>query len=344
MDKQDTVPWERQNVLPKKKDIGRERILVFKEWKQQITSEKCNPFLNFTAKEIISATNNFRKGKIVVEHAFLYRGCFENRSILVEMKNEKFNDGKYRDQFIQGLAIAVQVSHHRNALKLLGICLEFDCPAAVYEDSGDLKYLPDLLFQSVNSRATVPFPWSSRLRIAKDIANILVYLHTAFPTPLIYQDMKPRWIFIDQGGVTKLYNFCYSIALPLGKPEITDDITGTIGYLAPDKFQTQIVNTKCDVYSFGVVLLTLLSGYRVSDSRIPESNSPTLLSYMKERICEQGHLQDIVDERILIGGSELEEREQVQAFWNLALKCTQENGIDRPEMIDVAKNLKVLKI
>ncbi|RVW31520.1 Non-functional pseudokinase ZED1 [Vitis vinifera] len=57
----------------------------------------------------------------------------------------------------------------------------------------------------------------SRLRIAYDIANVIAYLHIAFPRSIIHTDIKPSSFFLDQDCAAKLSDFSLSITLPEGE-------------------------------------------------------------------------------------------------------------------------------
>lgn len=45
------------------------------------------------------------------------------------------------------------------------------------------------------------------MKIAEDIATALAYLHTAFPRPFVYANMKLENILLDEDGVAKLWDF-----------------------------------------------------------------------------------------------------------------------------------------
>lgn len=52
---------------------------------------------------------------------------------------------------------------------------------------------------------------------------------------------------------------------------------------------------------------------------------------------------EIVDPRILREVAGTVKEQQLQPFVALALRCTQEKGEDRPDMIDVAKELRKIE-
>ena len=86
-----------------------------------------NPIRTFLAKELQEATENYHPNLISGFVLFKwYKSCLEGRVIFVK----KCNDFDYGSGFANpervsnGIAVAAQVSGHKNALKLLGCCLE----------------------------------------------------------------------------------------------------------------------------------------------------------------------------------------------------------------------------
>ncbi|GMQ01266.1 hypothetical protein CsSME_00047962 [Camellia sinensis var. sinensis] len=95
---------------------------------------------------------------------------------------------------------------------------------------------------------------------------------------------------------------------------------------------------KSDVYSFGMILLELLARKRSIDwSR--DINQQSLLVWVKDSI-ENDQFNEFVDPRILKNKRGIKQEQQLQVVLALALRCTQYNKEDRPEMIDVTKELR----
>ncbi|XP_015570350.2 serine/threonine-protein kinase ZRK1 isoform X3 [Ricinus communis] len=143
----------------------------------------------------------------------------------------------------------------------------------------------------------------------------------------------------DEDYIAKVTGFSLSMSIPEGKTHIEDEVVGTPGYLAPAYFKTLMFNEKIDVYSFGVLLLVLLTGQQ------PILHSPTttarysLVNFVKEKI-EDERFDEIIDPVILEEGPWPEKERQLEIFLTLAMQCTHENEEDRPEITDVAKQLR----
>lgn len=331
-----TLPEMKRTRFPSfldKRQKEEERSLFFMEKNGSALHEELITTFNgrhkvpigiFNAKELIQATNNFSNpaGNTVFTMKF-FRGSLEGCQIVVWEKS-----GDYFHSRIHNIVMTSQMCHHKNVWKLLGCCLEFKVPALVYEHTAGFDFLDNLLFNfNVGGRI---LSWTSRLRIANDIANVIVYLHKAFPTPIIFRLLGPYNIIVDQCGVAKLFNFSRSISLPPGKLdfEVEECVTGFGAFIAPEYLYSGIVSQKTDVFAFGVLLLLLLTGKKDIDMARLKDKSQVML------------LHEIVDPKLMEDGGGIGQEQQILAILQLALKCIQWNCKDRPEMIDVARELK----
>ncbi|KAL2512024.1 Protein kinase superfamily protein [Abeliophyllum distichum] len=292
------------------------------------------PIRHFSAEEIISATNGFREMVGTGDSdGRMYSGFLEGRPILVKKRE---GDDWIIEKLIRDVTINSQMNHHKNVLKLLGCCLEFEHPALIYDFCGT-DLLSDILHDEYDCRRSLS--WTSRLRIASEIASVISYLHNAFPTPIIFRDIKPKNVIIDQHGVAKLFAFSLSISLPPGKLQVEDDVYGTFGYLDPVYFVSNIVTQKTDVYSFGMLLLQLLTGRKI----LYEIDFPTIFEFLNFCIDDTAELDGLVDPKILGEGGGVEQMEQIQAYLHLALRCVLRDQEDRPFIVDVAKQLRKIE-
>lgn len=288
---------------------------------------KSNPIRYFSDKELQKATNNYSSALDLHYSGSYkcYKGSVDDQLICVR----KF-DPNYRypfegplERIINEIAIATQMSAHKNVLKLLGCCLETQLPTLVYEFpmDGSLSHLSPNPNRRIQSQ---PLLLKSRLRIAWEIANVAAYLHTAFPRPFIHRDIRLANFFLDQDCAPKLFNFFFCIPIPEGETHATDEVMGITGNIAPESLKTGKFTEKNDVFSFGTLLLELLTGQRGYD--LSQDETALLLN------CGDGG----VDPTIPIEGEGILE----QQVYKLFLRCSSLTAEERPTMVDVSKELR----
>ncbi|KAL7231858.1 hypothetical protein ACSBR2_009979 [Camellia fascicularis] len=122
---------------------------------------------------------------------------------------------------------------------------------------GSIELLSKCLYES---KCSSSLTWKSRLKITNDIAYAIIYMHTVFSAPIIYRDLEPNNIIINQSSVAELLDFSVSISIPPGETQVEDKVVGTVGFIDPEYMSTGFLTEKSDVYSFGVILLELLTG------------------------------------------------------------------------------------
>ncbi|KAI3987219.1 hypothetical protein MKX01_031703 [Papaver californicum] len=289
----------------------------------------------FTAKELELATKNYSDKLILGRGGFgtVYKGTLPDGRV-VAIKKSKIVDDTQIEQFINEIVVLTQVNH-RNVVKVLGCCLEADVPLLVYE------YVSNgTLFQHIHDKAdgetSIFLSWKVRLRIATESAGALAYLHSAASVPIIHRDIKSANILLDENYTAKIADFGASRLNPLDQTQIDTLVKGTMGYLDPEYFSTNLLTNKSDVYSFGVVLLELLTGEKpLSLMKFQEQRSlATYFIYAMER----NELFKIIEPHVVNEGR----REQLIAFAELAKQCLNSKGEERPTMKEVTAELESL--
>lgn len=125
------------------------------------------------------------------------------------------------------------------------------------------------------------------MKIAEGVARGLEYLHEKANPPMIYRDLKPSKILLDESFNAKLSDFGFAKLGPTGgKTHVSYPVIGTYGYCAPEYAATGQLSTMSDIYSFGVVLLEIITGRRIIDNSRP-SEEQNLIAWVIDPLLFQ---------------------------------------------------------
>ncbi|CAF2126004.1 unnamed protein product [Brassica napus] len=289
----------------------------------------------FSSKELEKATENFSINRVLGQggQGTVYKGMLVDGRI-VAVKKSKVVDEDKLEEFINEVVILSQQINHRNIVKLFGCCLETQVPVLVYEfiPNGNLfEHLHDELDDDTMTT------WEVRLRIATDVAGALSYLHSAASFPIYHRDIKSTNIMLDEKCRAKVSDFGTSRSVTVDHTHLTTVVSGTVGYVDPEYFQSSQFTDKSDVYSFGVVLVELITGAKAI-SYIRSEENRTLATYFILAMKED-RLEEIIDARI----KEECKLEQVRVAAKLARKCLNLKGKKRPSMREVSMELEKLR-
>ncbi|XP_042502097.1 wall-associated receptor kinase 5-like [Macadamia integrifolia] len=326
--------------------IKRRRLIKLKEkffqenggllLQQQIASHKGGAKIAkiFTEEELKKATNNFHASRILGEggHGTVFKGILLGGKE-VAIKKSKIMDKGQIIEFINEVDILSQINH-RNVVKILGCCLETQVPMLVYEFISH-----GTLFQHIhNENQAVSISWGNRLRIATETAGALGYLHSAHSIPILHRDVKSCNILLDDNYTAKVSDFGASRLVPSDQTQMMTLVQGTLGYLDPECFQTGQLTDKSDVYSFGVVLAELLTGLKPLPPEGFGEHKSLVMHFISS--LEDNKLLHILDVRV----ANERNKEQFLSVAEIARKCLNIKGEDRPTMKEVATELESLRI
>ncbi|KAG7034561.1 putative serine/threonine-protein kinase PIX7, partial [Cucurbita argyrosperma subsp. argyrosperma] len=269
-------------------------------------SERASNLRVFTVPDLKSATKNFSRTCMVGEGGF---GCVYRGSI------------KSADNPSQKVEVAV---------KQLGYCADDDERGIqrllVYEFLANGSVSDHL-----SSRAEKTLSWAMRLRIARDAACGLTYLHEELDVQIIFRDFKSSNILLDEQWNAKLSDFGLArLGPPEGFTHVSTAIVGTMGYAAPEYIQTGHLTSKTDVWSYGVFLYELLTGRAPIDQNRPKSEQK-LLGWVKPYLTDIKKFQLILDPR-LKGKSHIKSAYKLSSVAN---RCLVRNPKNRPKMSDI---------
>ncbi|XP_030969448.1 receptor-like serine/threonine-protein kinase ALE2 isoform X1 [Quercus lobata] len=290
---------------------------------------------NFTLNDIERATNNFDPSRILGEGGFglVYSGILDDGKE-VAVKILKRADQHGGREFLAEVEMLSRL-HHRNLVKLIGICTEDHTRCLVYElvPNGSVEsHLHGV------DKETDPLEWDSRMKIALGAARGLAYLHEDSNPRVIHRDFKSSNILLEYDFTPKVSDFGLArTALDEGNKHISTHVMGTFGYLAPEYAMTGHLLVKSDVYSYGVVLLELLTGRKPVDLSQPPGEE-NLVAWARPLLtCKEG-LETIIDPAIKSNVS----FNSVAKVAAIASMCVQPEVTHRPFMGEVVQALKLV--
>eukprot|EP00698_Gefionella_okellyi_P005643 TRINITY_DN15117_c0_g1_i1.p1 TRINITY_DN15117_c0_g1~~TRINITY_DN15117_c0_g1_i1.p1 ORF type:complete len:969 (-),score=229.55 TRINITY_DN15117_c0_g1_i1:6-2912(-) len=133
---------------------------------------------------------------------------------------------------------------HQNVCQFLGASIAPPALCLITE------FMPRGSLFDVLHDASIPLTWLQRLRMARDTAAGMLYLHSLNP-PVIHRDLKTPNLLVDDHFTVKVADFGAS---RVKADSATMTSIGTPAWTAPEVLRNTRYSEKADVYSFGVVL------------------------------------------------------------------------------------------
>ncbi|KAL8162651.1 hypothetical protein V2J09_014140 [Rumex salicifolius] len=282
----------------------------------------------FTYKDLEEATKGFKEEIGRGACAIVYKGGIQGCQTLVAIKKIDCALFREADKEFKTEVSIIGKTHHKNLVRLIGVCHEDEHRMLVYEFMRNGS-LADFLFGETSPN------WLVRVQISLGVAKGLLYLHEECDNQIIHCDIKPQNILLDDNFEAKISDFGLSKLLMLNQYQTHTGIRGTKGYVAPEWFRNKPVTAKVDVYSFGVVLLELISCRRCINFEPTGDEIFILIDWAYD--CYQfGDLSSLVDNDM----EALADKIRLERFIMVALWCIQEDPNLRPTMKQVNSMLE----
>ncbi|KAM4126236.1 hypothetical protein ACB094_01G373000 [Castanea mollissima] len=283
----------------------------------------------FSFEELKKYTNKFSEENSIGSGGYgkVYLGTLPTGQLIAIKRAQK-------ESMQGGLEFKTEIEllsrvHHKNLVSLVGFCFDQGEQMLVYE------YVPNgSLKDNLSGKSGFRLDWMRRLKIALGAARGLAYLHELANPPIIHRDIKSTNILLDEHLKAKVSDF--GLSRPMGEGEkghVSTQVKGTMGYMDPEYYMTQQLTEKSDVYSFGVVMLELIT------ARMPIERGKYIVRVVQtaiDRTKDLYNLQEILDPTISLQTS----LKGLEKFVDLAMRCVEELGGNRPAMGDVVKEIE----
>ncbi|KAI4366996.1 hypothetical protein MLD38_022784 [Melastoma candidum] len=316
----------------------------------------------------LDARVDFDMEKLLVASAFLLRKSRTGIVYKVVLENgqqlavRRLNGESQRLKDFQAEIEAVVKVRHPNIIPLRAYCW------SVYEKLLIYDYMPNSdLATTIHGKggmATLtPLSWAARLRIMKEVALALAYIHELSPKKYVHGNLKPSNIllgsrmeaYISDFGLGRLaraassgceesmsstplelvlsstpeqipssYSSPYDPSTPIARSSSAEN-SMRLYYRTPE---ASMPSQKWDVYSFGAVIIEMVT------ARVAE---PDLVRWVQTSVDKRGPVSEIVDPLLLV--HDLDKEEEIVAVVELGLSCMDKTPERRPSMRQASNRL-----
>ncbi|KAG8036287.1 hypothetical protein GUJ93_ZPchr0182g2751 [Zizania palustris] len=272
------------------------------------------------------ATDNFNESRKLGEGGFgpVYKGLLGGQEVAVKRLAKGSNQGLGE---LKNELVLVAKLHHKNLVRLVGVCLEEGEKLLVYEYMSN-KSLDTFLFDKEKRKR---LDWATRFKIIEGVTRGLQYLHQDSQKKIIHRDMKASNVLLDADMNPKIGDFGLARLFAQDQTrDVTNRIIGTFGYMSPEYVMYGQYSTKSDVFSFGVLVIEIVTGQSRNKKPCFSEQSEDIINIVWRHRVE-GNIAEMIDHSL---GRNYSETEVLKCV-NIALLCIQQNPVDRPTMADV---------
>lgn len=177
----------------------------------------------------------------------VYKASIRKKLVAVKVFHNQNMTEEFLNDFCNEVEIISKI-HHPQIIRFIGACLD---PLMIVTElmEGDLKHL---LKDKTND-----FPLLTRLKIARDAALGMTWLHGSNPM-IIHRDIKPENFLYDSQRNIVVSDFGFADTLRKGSSTWNESgFKGSMFYTSPELLKNSEFSEKVDVYSFGIVLWEL---------------------------------------------------------------------------------------
>ncbi|OMJ86306.1 hypothetical protein SteCoe_12219 [Stentor coeruleus] len=186
----------------------------------------------------------------------VYKGKYKCTPVAIKVMKGTFM-GKSLEKEFEREVTAMVTLRHPNLVLFMGACKTPQMIIISEFCAGGSLFT--LLHESKN----IQLSWKQRLRILRDVARGMLYLHEA-STPILHRDLKSLNVLLvkevtgpNDGIFIKITDFGISRILDQGI-EFTGQM-GTCHWMAPEVLSNQPYSLEADIYSYGIVMWEVIA-------------------------------------------------------------------------------------
>jgi len=187
-------------------------------------------------------------------YGIVYRGVWKGVDVAIKRFIKQKLDERHLLEFRAEVACLSEL-RHPNIVLFIGACLRMPnlCLITEWVKQGSLNSI--LASGSASSSAQVKLPWPLRMRMLRDAARGVHYLHSLEP-PIVHRDLKSSNLLVDESFNVKVADFGFA---RIKEDNATMTRCGTPAWTAPEVIRGDRYSESADVYSFGIIMWEVLT-------------------------------------------------------------------------------------
>jgi len=182
----------------------------------------------------------------------VYKGTYKRTPVAIKVLRSVVN-GEHLKEFSRELTALLHL-RHPNLVLFMGALFTPQLAIVTEFCSGDT------LFRLLHQDKQVLLTWKQKLKICKDVAHGMTYLHESEP-PILHRDLKSLNLLLTErvsgptDGVTvKITDFGVSKFVDESVSVMNTGQMGTCHWMAPEVLAGHHYSLPADIYSYGIVL------------------------------------------------------------------------------------------
>jgi hypothetical protein len=242
--------------------------------------------------EIEAATRDFSEENVIETGANgkVYKGVLAGGAEIAVKCISHENDGMR--EFLAEISSLGRLKH-RSLVGLRGWCKRDKGNFLLVYDYMENGSLDKWVFECDDRKM---LNCEDRIRILKDVASAVLYLHEGWEAKVLHRDIKANNVLLDKDMNGRLGDFGLARMHDHDQVPNTTRVVGTVGYLAPEVIRSGRASAQTDVFGFGVLILEVMCGRRPI-----EEGKPDLVDWAWQ-LMVQGQLLNALDARLKAGG------------------------------------------